>query len=530
MAGLIGGLGDGLGATRHLSLAPDPTRDLLLVLLSTAGGVLVSLVAGLALPLVARGLGRPLPPGRWTGFSCGAVAWAAVCIGAALPGWLALLAPALLVGIPAMAHRRAGRPRMVAALVFLALLAVRVADDRRPRDRNVPPASPGPDVVVVVVDGLRADQLTRSPRGDLPAMPELSALADSGLRLSRVSPPATTAVAARSAVLRGHPPWTPAPSTGWARALGDAGWRTAVFGGPEVRADAAAAGFAVRDLDPGWLAGATAGAPGRLWQRGLGSGHARRSARRVVDAWSGWLAGLPAERPAVSVLHLTDVAWPTRPTPPWDTAFERPPAELGADAEPIGACAAEAASEGFRSRAAVRAAYDGAAAAIDALLPEVVARALERPRGAVVLVVGSRGTPMGEEGRWLDAAGGVHPGDLEVPLVAVGTGVPQGSTLGAPVSTPDIVGTIRVWGGLDPVSDARPIPGLARGYPPRTVAHTVGTDGAVVAATPEDLWRRGPDGAVARFVDGQWHRGEAVPPVPVPVLEAVPAAPRPCGD
>lgn len=529
VAGVIGGLGDGLAATRHLLLAPDGTRDLALVVVSVVVGSLVALIAGMLLPLGARMLGRDWPPGRWTGFVCGAAAWAAVCVAAILPGWWAAAGLLVLGVAPLVVHRDTGRPRMVVALGFLALLAVRVADDRRPRDREAAPTSPGPDVVIVVVDGLRGDQVDRLPRGDLPAMPNLTELAATGTRFTQVTTPTSTGAGAQQAAIAGLAPWTSVPEHGWARELRGLGWRSGIFGGPEVRGVAHEAGFMVQDVDPGWLAGASAGAPGNLWLRLADVRGARRSGRRVVDAWSRWLDDLPAQRPAVSVLHFTDLVWPTRPTPPWDTAFQRPPAELGSDASAVGACATEAEREGLRTRADVRTAYDGAAAAVDALMPEVFARASARPRGAMVFVMGSRGTPMGESGRWLASTGGTHPAELTVPLVVVGTDVPEGSTLGAPVSTVDVVATVRARTGLAAVEGARPIPGLVRGYPPRAVALSVGADGAVVATSADALWRRTADGQVTRFEEGQWTPQDAGPDSPVPVLPPVAADPAVCG-
>jgi hypothetical protein len=523
VAGVIGGLGDGLAATRHLLLAPDSTRDLVLVSVSLVAAVVVALSAALMLPWLARKAGRPWPDGHWTGFVCGAAAWTVVCLAALLPGWLALLALGVLAIVPGAVVRDSGRPRMIVGLGFLALLAVRVADDRRPRDRGPAPTDPGPDIVLVVVDGLRADQLDRTPKGDLPAMPQLSALVDGGTRFTRALAPATTAVASRRAAIGGVPPWTASPERGWARELSEAGWRTAVFGGPETREVAEEVGFAVVDLDPGWPAGVSAGSPGQLWMRAVDAQGGRRSGTRVVQAWSSWVDGLPVDRPAASVIHLTELTWPTQPSPPWDTAFQRAPAELGADAQPVGACATEAKRHYLDNRAEVRASFDGAAAAVDALVPEIWAKAATRARGAMVFVVGSRGTPMGEEGRWLTAGGAVHPADTRVLLAVFGQDVPSGSTIGAPVSTVDVVGTLRARAQLGPVSDSRPIPGLVRGYPPRDAAMAVSPEGAVLVLTTDGAWRRAPDGALTHLDAAEVGEASVNPAVPVPVLPPVDA-------
>ncbi len=523
IAGGVGGLGEGIAATRHLLLAPDPSRDLLLVGMSLVAALAVSTVAGALLPWLARRMGLDWPVGRWTGFVCGATGWTMLCCAAFLPGWLCLLSLLLLCLLPSFVRKPVGRARMIVSLCFLAALAVRVADDRRPRDRDAPPTDPGPDLVVVVVDGLRADQLDRTPKGDLLAMPQLTALAAKGSSFTRAVAPVTTTEAAREAVISGVPPWTVAPRRGWADELTDVGWRTAIFGGPEVDRVARNTGFGVVDLDPGWLSGASAAAPGRLWLRMVGEGRTRRSGRRMVQSWSHWLASLPADRPAVSVLHFADLTWPTDPAPPWDTAFQGPSANAGVDAEPVGRCGAVATQQGQPTRAAVRAAYDGAAASVDALLPDIWSMASARPRGAMVFVVGARGTPLGEEDRWLAAAGALHPADARVVLVAFGEEIPEGSALGVPVSTVDVVASIRARTGLAPLADARPIPGLVRGYPPRDVAYAVGPSATVLAVSSTELVRRGADGTVARYEEARWVQTDAGAARSVPVLPAVPA-------
>ena len=529
VAGVIGGLGDGIAATRHLPLAPDPVRDLLLVLISLTTAVVVSLSAAVVFPLLARAFGRRWPAGRWTGFVCGAMAWAVWCVAVLLPGWTAWLPLLGFLALPSFVRRDQGRPRMIVGLSFLALLAVRIANDHRPRDRVDPPAAAHPDIVVVVVDGLRADQLGRRPNGDLAAMPQLDELVASGTRFERAIAPASTAAAARDAVLSGVPPWTEAPRRGWGDELLSAGWQTGLFGGPEVDATARALGFGVIDTDPGWLAGASVGAPGALWFRLVQPEGRRRPARRVVEAWSRWLDRVPGERPAASVLHLSDLSWPTSPPPPWDTAFEQSDAAAQVGAGALDDCSVAAARQGLDSGAEVRASYDGAAASVDALLPDIWALASSRPRGATVFVVGSRGTPLGEDGRWLVASGDTHPADVRVVLAAFGAGVPEQSTLGAPSSTVDVVATIRALADLAPVADARPLPGIVLGYPPREAVHAVGGDGSVLTLTGEQVAQRTERGALRLYQNGAWLDDvddSTVPPVPV--LPSVVADPDPC--
>ncbi|HCH62993.1 MAG: hypothetical protein CL927_10140 [Deltaproteobacteria bacterium] len=529
VAGVFGGLGEGIAATRHLLLATDPVRDIALLMVSLGAGLVVAVGAAAALPWLARAMGRPWPEGRWTGFVCGAMAWTVLCGAAFLPGWFSVLPLLGFAALPSFVRREKGRPRMIVGLGFLALLAVRIADDHRPRDRAAPPVDPGPDVVVVVVDGLRADQLGRRPKGDLSAMPQLEALASSGVRFTTVAAPVSTKSGARDAVITGVPPWTSPPRRGWADELTSAGWRTAVFGGPEVDSVAREVGFGVVDTDPGWLAGAPASAPGLLWVRLADSQKGRRSARRLVEAWARWVDVLPSERPAVSFLHLTDLTWPAAPTPPWDTAFESSTAASGDAMDSLGRCSEVAARAGQPSLGAVRAAYDGASASVDALLPDIWSAASQRPRGAVVFVVGSRGTPFGEEARWLGTGGAVHPADVQVVLTVFGADAPKGSTLGAPISTVDVVATIRARAALEPVSDARPIPGVVRGYPPREVTHAVGADGSVLALSADHAVRRSPEGSVTRLEGATWVRADTAALPPVPVLPPVAAEEGPCG-
>jgi len=524
VAGTLGGLGDGLAAIRQSSLAHDSMRDLILVAVSLFGGLGVSLLAAAVAWLLAPRMGWPRD--RWAGFSVAAVAWAALWVGSELPGAWSLLALLGFGAVPTLMHKAVGRSRMVASLVFLAMLAVVVAGDRRPRTDGPLPETAGPDVVLVVIDGLRADQVDRNPTGDLPAMPQLQALAATGTRFTRALAPATTATAAQAAVVLGRPPWTPPTGAEWPRELSARGVETAFFGGPEVAAVAVSAGFTIRDVDGGWPPGLRGGTPGRVWSRLTSDEGGRRSARRVVAAWTSWLEAVPEARPTVSVVHLSDLSWPTHPSPPWDTAFEVPPP---AGEVPLsGPCAEAASRERLSSPRRIRSAYDGAAAAVDAVLPDILATAQARPRGAVVAVVGSRGTPVGENDLWLDASGDVHPAAARVPLVVTGPEIPVGSVLAAPVSTADLVATLRAWHELAAVSDARPLPGLVRGHRPRDTAWTVGVDASVGALTTEAHWLRWPDGQLFRYEDGEWRETEDTPSVPVPLLTSVAREPSPC--
>jgi len=527
VAGTIGGLGDGLTAVRHSSLGPDSMRDVVLVVVSLLTALTVSLVAAGVVPWAAKLMGRSWPRSRWTGFCVAAVAWTALWVGTELPGWLALLAPLGFLSLPLLVHRQIGRPRMVASLLFLAMLAIVVADDRRPRTDGPLPETAGPDLVLVVIDGLRADQVDRVPTGDLAAMPRLQELARQGMRFTHALAPATTPAAAREAVLMGRPPWTPVEDR-WARVLSANGVQTAIFGGAEVESLAAKAGFSIRDVDSGWPPGLTAGTPGRAWARLIDDVGSQRSTRRVVEAWKRWLTQVPDARPAVSVLHLTELSWPTVPAPPWDTAFEVAPSPVELPAEALGDCGPAARAAGLSTPRQLRTAYDGSAAAVDELLASVVATARARPRDAVVFIVGSRGTPMGENGLWLDASGDVSPSSARVPLVVVGPDVPVDSVLAATVSTADVVATVRAWHGLTAVSDARPLPGIVRGHRPREATWTVGVDASVASMTAGEYWLRRPDGQLLVWSDDAWIETESTPAVPVPVLTPVDRERSPC--
>ncbi len=512
LAGLLGGLGDGIGATRQLHLAANPLRDGLLVGLSVLTALLVSGAGTLALHALARASRRGLSPSRWSGFVTGSLSWLGVSLFALLPGALAALSPlVLLAGVP-LVRQRAAQPRLWAALLGVGLVAARVGGDERPRLPTMVPENPGPDIVVVWIDGIRTDQLARIPTGEHPALPEWQALATTGTTYTRAITPVTSREEALHAAFLGTTQSERAVP--WARELQSEGWATASFGGPESVTPARIAGFGIQDHDPAWLTGTAEGVPGRIWQSLLrnDANNQRRSARRTVEAWQQWIATVPDVRPAVSMLVLTDAAWPPQAPPPWDTAFQAADAGVGTGPPWSTECAEVGRAAGYRSTASLRAAYDGALGSIDALLPSMFAALAGRPRGALVFVAGLRGMPLGEDDLWFDAAGHLHPATVSVPLWVGGADAPVDSHIGAPVSTLDIVATVRARAGLAPAPDAYALPGLVRGYPPRSEAHAVDGQGRQVVVTARDWFRSDGSGQASRWSGTAWEPAAEAPP------------------
>lgn len=510
VAGGLIGSADGLAAVRSLPLAPDLLRDGLLVVISVAGLGLLATTAAAAVALVLR---RQRPVDRWVGFATGS---AVLAVAAGISTHSAILSAGLAVAsaiaLPRLLRTPVGRPRMVASLVVLAACAVRVAGDSRPR-ASLPVAdtvADAPDLVLVVIDGLRADQPDRPALRGLPAMPGFTALAARGTRYTAAFTPSAHPDDALTAALFAKNPWSGAPASLWAPALTQAGFAVASFGGPAAEAHAAAARIPVRDHDPRWLPGLEHLVIGRLLHLVLGDAPESRSGRRVVSAWQSWLSTVPTERPTATILHFTEPAWPLQAPPPWDTAFDggTPPATT-----PPAACSAALEAARLTRPARLRATYDGAVATVDELLLTISATLDARDRPSMLIVSGLRGQPLGEDGAWLNPADSLAPASTQVPLVAVGHGVPKGSVIGAPVSTTDLLPTLLAHSGVDSEVDHSVLPGLVSGRPPRDHVLTLGPSGTA-RHTAAGTWRSTPAGPPAQWQDSRWVVDDSAPALP----------------
>jgi arylsulfatase A-like enzyme len=290
----------------------------------------------------------------------------------------------------------------------------------------------GPSLLIVTVGAARPE----------PAVwPEAARLGATGAVFEAASSPVAAEGPAVAALLGGQDPWVtgllfdgdvvPADAPWLPAELAARGYRTAAFAASPPTSSSLGfdRGFTRFDDESGWLVGNHATAAGRLLPLGGG----RRRADETVDRARRWIRRQQA--PWFAWVHLPDPTWVLAPPPPYDERYadDEPRPPVG-DVPPR----YDAPTDGAR----LRADYLGTLAFVDA----VVADAIEDLRregalaDAIIVVVGTHGVPLGEDGAWLAPAG--VEGDWAVPLVLAGPGVATG-VLGAPVETTDLAPTLR---------------------------------------------------------------------------------------
>jgi arylsulfatase A-like enzyme len=283
-------------------------------------------------------------------------------------------------------------------------------------------AAPVPDrIVLVSVDTLRADHVGCYGASGAHT-PHLDALAARGVRFAAAFSPTPLTLPAHATLLTGRDPMAhgvrhnsihrlpPAVST-LAERLAAAGRATAAVVGARVleRRFGLDRGFAHYD-------DAVRGGP-----RGP-TGYAERSAEEVVDAALAWLATAP-DRFFLWV-HLYDPHRPYAPPPGFASAFAARP-------------------------------YDGEIAFADAQIGRLLAAIRERwgEAGLLVVATADHGESLGEHGE-LTHGYFLYDATQRVPLLLRGPGVPEGRTLGAPVSLADVAPTILALAGAPPLEGA----------------------------------------------------------------------------
>lgn len=279
----------------------------------------------------------------------------------------------------------------------------------------------GPDLVVVVLDSLRADRL---PAGaSHPATPELSRLAARG----RVF---TSAWAASSWTV---PSVTRMLSTGaagetptLAERLAAKGYRTAAYtdNAHLARGAEVMRGFDRVERSVGvWRSVVLGTALGEVLER-LIPGSDEQLATRAIA----WIERQPG--PFFLYAHLMDSHTPYR-FPPLDgrrsrgRRIEFPRAGMPLTDE-------EADS--------IRARYDGGVHSADAQVGRLMAAVEARRRPFVALITSDHGESLGEDGRWFHG-GSLAPELLAIPLVLVGNGI-AGSAVASPVGHSDLAPTL----------------------------------------------------------------------------------------
>lgn len=296
-----------------------------------------------------------------------------------------------------------------------------------------PPAAPRPDIILISLDTVRADQAP-GPGGP-GGMPQFAAFAASGVRFDQAWAPASNTLVSHGSLFTGldpsqhafHPGTVPLQPPPLMPLLREAGYSVGVFTtlpvwlGTTHRFDAGAHAFR-SELVPG----------------------------STAIGWVGdWLASAPP-RPLALFVHLYDAHSDTNRLP-----YESPSPPVGSFDGCVGElCASRllraldegkvelppGAAEGIRSQ------YAAGVSATDALLGELLTMLEPIGPNAFIAVFSDHGELLGEEG-WLHH--GSHPAVLDIPLAARWpAGGPAGLVSQTPVSLVDLFPTVLEVAGL----------------------------------------------------------------------------------
>jgi hypothetical protein len=339
---------------------------------------------------------------------------------AALP----MLAGAILLGRARWAQvarerwARAGAAMGAASLA--AGLAVVIATTPRPasdRERH----GAGPDLVVVVLDSLRADRLCAG--ASHPATPELSRLAARGRVFTSAWAASSWTVPSVARILSAD---APGETPTLAERLTAHGYRTAAFtdNAHLAREAEVMRGFDRVERSVGvWRSVVLGTALGEALERVMPGSDEQLATRAIA-----WIERQPG--PFFLYVHLMDSHTPYR-FPPLDgrrhsgRRIEFPRVGMPLTAE-------EADS--------IRARYDGGVHSADAQAGRLIAAFETRRRPFLALITSDHGESLGEEGRWFHG-GSLAPELLAIPLVLVGNGV-AGSAVASPVGHADLAPTL----------------------------------------------------------------------------------------
>jgi len=416
-------------------------------------------------------------------------------------------AAARSAGLP-IARTRAGRRRLAAVCILMLSACGRPTEAPPPASAAPAPAAPRassaaqpathapsddrrPDVLLVVIDTLRADRtgVLQDPARD--NTPALTALGARGLTFRQAVAPAAWTLPSMAALMAGHEvaesrrsafPDEPALAERFAAG----GWSTAALvANPLLAAENGfARGFQRYEVAPASVASLSADIHElRAW-----------NARSLADRALALLAAEPADAPVFLYLHLMDAHVPydsqhdalAAPEPGWSD----PAAPMGAWTEPL----AEAQA---RRLSGWRLAYDGGVRFADAALGTLLARLPDaRARPCLVAVTADHGEGLFTHAREPDSpeiegllgAGygdhgeQLHEECLRIPLWLAGPGVPAGLDERRPVPSCLLGPTLLELAGLAahgrglPLAAADPVPGVifgvgTRGWCARTATH-----------------------------------------------------------
>ena len=323
-----------------------------------------------------------------------------------------------------------------------------------------------PDLVLIVIDTLRADHLGSEGYGR-PTSPNIDRLAAQGTRFANAFAPSSWTRPSIASLFTSRAPSEhgavtvdrplPAALPTLAESLRDAGYQTLGVSANfvHVSRDAGMArGFA------SWHAfskPASESDAELLWSAVDARGRqVTRRAPRAGEVNREILKRIPAvrERPLFLYAHYMEPHSPYSPPEAQRLAFarktsaSRPPVVTD---ETLLDLASRGATLGAAERRWLVDLYDAEIASVDAAIGALLEALDARGIGsnAVVLVTSDHGEELGEHGGWFHAQT-LHAESLRVPLVVTGPGVPRGASRSEPVDLLDVPTTLLALAGVAP--------------------------------------------------------------------------------
>jgi arylsulfatase A-like enzyme len=376
--------------------------------------------------------------------------------------------------------------------------------------------APRPDVLLVVVDTLRADRLG-AYGFPLPTSPNLDRFAADAVVFERAIAASASTVPSHASLMTSR--FVREHSVGWvngttrlegvvtlAERFRTAGWATGAFVSNFVlrRASGLDAGFDVYDDA---FSAAERNRPG-FFERVAPDTTARAKA---------WL-GARGDEPVFLFVHYQDPHGPYLPPAEWTGAFTALETE---DAAPLPVLAGDDDAGGIPRYQALPGLdrlgqyarrYAGEIAYFDASFAQLLAALEARGRPNVVLVTADHGESFGEGGFYLNHGHATTPDQAHVPLLVRAPGLAAGRRPD-PVHHVDVAPTLLALAGLPVPAEARGLalgPFLERGepLPERLLFSDVGTE--VTAYGEGRLLRARRRGAFGPFAYTQrrWDAGE----------------------
>ena len=388
-----------------------------------------------------------------------------------------------------------------------------------------------PNVVLVIIDTLRADRLGCYGYGR-DTSPGLDSLAAEGMRWTRVQGQSSWTLPAVASILTGLSPrahgarlnvseramWKVSPRTPNAvTVLGEAGYRT--LGLFNVVLLSEHMGF----------------------HRGFDRFHCNREgngmAGESVDRALAWLEGEASrEEPFLLVLHLFDPHSPYDPPQPWDTLYAS-----SSEGDTAWTFTPEGAVADTTARKRLEDLYDGEIAWTDSQLSRLWAgiRGMGLADETLVLVTADHGEEFLEHG-YVEHGRTLYQEITRVPMIASGPGIPSGSVGELVVSHLDVLPTILAAAGVEAPAglpgrnlleagsaEGRGLPasGLNTGPPFRMAALRSGdrkviwvpcADSAVMyrlGSDPLEQRPLPPDSALLALLEDYWATPRRYPPV-----------------